>query len=151
MKKYVLQCNSICKNYYNNKILDNVSLSIGEGDIYGFVGKNGAGKTTTIRIILGLVKADSGSIKLFENKENLNSSRKNIGSLIEKPLFYENMNAKENLQLVKIQRGLDYNINIDEVLRLVGLQNSSKKSKNFSLGMKQRLGIALALINNPNC
>lgn len=154
MKNYILKCQDVIKTYKDHKVLDNVSINIEKGDIYGFVGKNGAGKTTLIRIILGLVNCDSGKIQLFCNtdKEKINLSKSKIGSLIEKPIFYENMTARENLELILIQKGKKNtsNIDIDEILELVNLHNiDNKKSKNFSLGMKQRLGIAMSILDTP--
>lgn len=150
MKKYLFRSENINKSYNKNKILNNISLNIEQGDIYGFIGKNGAGKTTMIRIILGLVKYDSGNLELFSNKNisNINYSRSKIGSLIENPVFYENMTAQENLKLIAIQKNIE-NVDINKVLKLVNLSNTNKKTKDFSLGMKQRLGIAMALLNNP--
>jgi len=127
-------------------------MNIEKGDIYGFIGKNGAGKTSLIRIILGLIYPNSGEIELFGNKEpkNINTARTKIGSLVEKPIFYENMTARENLELIKIQKQIKDNEVIDDTLKLVKLYNTKIKVKDFSLGMKQRLGIALAILNNPD-
>lgn len=149
MKKYLLRSNNITKSYGKHNVLNGISLNIEEGDIYGFIGKNGAGKTTMIRIILGLVNYDNGSLELFSNKD-IDSSRAQIGSLIESPKFYSNMTAEENLKLIAIQRNIEKTADIAKVLKLVNLNNTnSKKSKDFSLGMKQRLGIAMAILSNP--
>ncbi|WP_368490931.1 ATP-binding cassette domain-containing protein [Clostridium sp. BJN0013] len=151
MKNYLFRSNNINKSYNNHKILNNLSLNIEEGDIYGFVGKNGAGKTSMLRIILGLIYPDSGEIELLGNTdiEKINLSRAKIGSLIERPIFYGNMTARENLQLIKIQKNLENTIDLNKILKLVNLHNVKNKSKDFSLGMKQRLGIAMAILNNP--
>jgi ABC-2 type transport system ATP-binding protein len=153
MDNYVFKSNNITKMHGKQKALDNISLNIKKGDVYGFVGKNGAGKTSMIRIILGLSFSDSGEIELFgeSNNENINLARNKIGSLIEKPIFYGNMTAIENLELIKIQRGLSDSNYIYKVLKLVNLHSTGrKKAKDFSLGMKQRLGIAMALLSKPD-
>lgn len=148
MKKYLLRSNNITKSYGKHNVLNGISLNIEEGDIYGFIGKNGAGKTTMIRIILGLVNYDNGSLELFSNKD-IDSSRSQIGSLIESPKFYNNMTAEENLKLIAIQRNIEKTADIAKVLKLVNLNSTDKKAKDFSLGMKQRLGIAMAILSNP--
>lgn len=152
MSEYVMRTNNITKSYGSHKILDNVNMNIKKGDIYGFIGKNGAGKTTMIRVITGLVIPNNGQVELFNNSgdKNIIKSRCRIGALIESPNLYLNMTAKENLELVRIQRGIPGTRCIDEVLNLVGLKDVEKKKiKNFSLGMKQRLGIAIALLGDP--
>ncbi len=152
MNNYLFKCINISKSYGNHEVLNNLSMNIEKGDIYGFIGKNGAGKTSLIRIILGLIYPDSGEIELFGNKEpkNINTARTKIGSLVEKPNFYENMTERENLELIKIQKQIKDNKVIDDTLKLVKLYNTKIKVKDFSLGMKQRLGIALAILNNPD-
>lgn len=147
MNEYVMKATNIIKIYGKHKVLDNVTMNIKKGDIYGFVGKNGAGKTTMIRVIAGLVIPDNGQVGLFDN---LIKDRSRIGALIESPSLYLNMTAKENLELVKIQRGIPGTKCIQEVLNLVGLNGvGKKKTKDFSLGMKQRLGIAMAILSDP--
>lgn len=152
MNEYVCRTNNITKSYKNNKILDSVSMNIKKGDIYGFIGKNGAGKTTMIRVISGLVIPNAGEIEMFgysDDKKNI-KQRSRIGVLIETPAIYLNMTAKENLELIKVQRGIPGIKCIDEIINLVGLKcDEKKKTRNFSLGMKQRLGIAMALLNDP--
>ncbi|WP_097025674.1 ATP-binding cassette domain-containing protein [Clostridium peptidivorans] len=152
MNEYVIRTSNITKIYKKRKVLDNVSINIENGDIYGFVGKNGAGKTTMIRVFTGLVIPNEGQVELFgssEEKEVI-KERRRIGALIESPDLYLNMNAKENLELIRIQRGIPGTKCIDEALNLVGLNDvGKKKTKNFSLGMKQRLGIAMALLSDP--
>jgi len=133
------------------KILDNVSLNVPQGSIYGFLGPNGAGKTTTLRLVLGLLRIQKGKIEIFG--KNFLQHRipvlKRIGSLIEQPSLYGHLTAKENLEIYR----LIYQCNksrIAEVLNIVGLENTgSKKAKQFSLGMKQRLSIAIALLHQP--
>ena len=135
----------------NETAVDNVALLVPDGSIYGFLGPNGAGKTTTLRLILGLIKKQSGSISIFGKSfgENRLDILRNIGSLIESPSLYGHLTAYENLLILQkiyqcpIER-------INEVLALVGLSNTGKKrAGKFSLGMKQRLSIAMALLNNP--
>jgi ABC-2 type transport system ATP-binding protein len=152
LNDYLFKCINISKSYGNHEVLNNLSMNIEKGDIYGFIGKNGAGKTSLIRIILGLIYPDSGEFELFGNKKlkNINTARAKIGSLVEKPSFYENMTARENLELIKIQKQIKDNKVIDDTLKLVKLYNTKIKVKDFSLGMKQRLGIALAILNNPD-
>lgn len=127
-------------------------MTIRKGDIYGFIGKNGAGKTTLIRLITGLIHKTNGEIELFggSSESELNAARAMVGSLIETPAFYGNMTARENLEVPRLVRNIAGKSCIDEVLKLVGLEDTGKKKvKNFSLGMRQRLGIANALIGNP--
>lgn len=145
---YVLQTNELTKNYGGTNAVDKVSLNIKKGEIYGFVGKNGAGKTTFIRLILGLAEPTSGSFKLLGDN-NVQNARKKIGSLIENPSLYTNMTAYENLDLYCTMLNADKK-SIDEILKVVGLSDTGKKkAKDFSLGMKQRLGIAMALVGDP--
>jgi ABC-2 type transport system ATP-binding protein len=141
-------------NYYfskKQKTLDNINLEVAEGSIYGFLGPNGAGKTTTLRLLLGLLKPQEGTIRIFNDdiRENRISILKKVGSLIEQPSLYGHLTAKENLE---VDRKIYYSpkTRITEVLQLVGLENTGgKKTKQFSLGMKQRLSIAVALLHNP--
>ena len=152
MKKVVLKTYNITKKYGEQLAVDNVNMTIKKGDIYGFIGKNGAGKTTLIRLITGLIHKSGGEIELLgANEENeLNKARTMVGSLIESPSFYTNMTARENLEVSRLVRNIPGNKCIDEVLELVGLKDVEKKKvKNFSLGMRQRLGIANALMGNP--
>ena len=142
-------------NYHfsqKQKTLDNINLKVDKGSIYGFLGPNGAGKTTTLRLLLGLLKPQEGSIKIFNKdiRESRISILKKVGSLIEQPSLYSHLTAKENLEVYrKIYDSSKKRIT--EVLQLVGLENTkSKKTKQFSLGMKQRLSIAVALLHNPD-
>ncbi|ADG40315.1 ABC transporter ATP-binding protein [Leuconostoc kimchii] len=152
MTNNILEVNNLSKSFQGNRILKDVSLTVHEGDIYGLLGKNGAGKSTTMKAILKLIKLDSGTIKLFDqyNIADTNAYLSDIGSLIEAPSFYPNLTAIENLKI--LQRLADVpQSNIEKVLTIVDLQNVPKKKlvKNYSLGMKQRLGIALALLKFP--
>ena len=146
MKKVVLKTYNITKKYGEQLAVDNVNMTIKKGDIYGFIGQNGAGKTTLIRLITGLIHKSGGEIELLgANEENeLNKARTMVGSLIESPSLYTNMTARENLEVSRLVR------NIPGKKCLVGLKDVEKKKvKNFSLGMRQRLGIANALMGNP--
>lgn len=152
MKKVVLKTYNITKKYGEQLAVDNVNMTIKKGDIYGFIGQNGAGKTTLIRLITGLIHKSGGEIELLgANEENeLNKARTMVGSLIESPSLYTNMTARENLEVSRLVRNIPGKKCIDEVLELVGLKDVEKKKvKNFSLGMRQRLGIANALMGNP--
>lgn len=152
MKEVILKTYNITKKYGNQVAVNNVNMTIRKGEIYGFIGQNGAGKTTLIRMITGLAHKTSGEIELFgESSEGkLDEGRSYIGSIIETPAFYKNMTAKENLEVSRLVRNIPSKKNIDEVLELVGLSDTGKKKvKNFSLGMRQRLGIANALLGNP--
>lgn len=152
MKEVVLKTYNITKKYGEQLAVDNVNMTIKKGDIYGFIGQNGAGKTTLIRLITGLIHKSGGEIELLgANEENeLNKARTMVGSLIETPSFYTNMTARENLEVSRLVRSIPGKKCIDEVLELVGLKDVEKKKvKNFSLGMRQRLGIANALMGNP--
>lgn len=152
MKKVVLKAYNITKKYGEQLAVDNVNMTIKKGDIYGFIGQNGAGKTTLIRLITGLIHKSGGEIELLgANEENeLNKARTMVGSLIESPSLYTNMTARENLEVSRLVRNIPGKKCIDEVLELVGLKDVEKKKvKNFSLGMRQRLGIANALMGNP--
>lgn len=152
MKKVVLKTYNITKKYGEQLAVDNVNMTIKKGDIYGFIGQNGAGKTTLIRLITGLIHKSGGEIELLgANEENeLNKARTMVGSLIESPSLYTNMTARENLEVSRLVRNIPGKKCIDEVLELVGLKDVEKKKvKNFSLGMRQRLRIANALMGNP--
>lgn len=154
MKEVVLKTNNLTKQYNKNVVLDNVNITIKKGDIYGLIGRNGAGKTTLMKIITTLASPTSGTFELFntcsENDE-LFDNKKRVGSLIEYPAFYPNLSAYDNLKYYIIQRGIVDKNQINKVLELVNLTGTGKKKvKTFSLGMKQRLGIALAILNSPD-
>lgn len=146
--KTILKTKNITKQYGLKKAVDGINMTINRGDIYGFIGKNGAGKTTFMRVILGLTNATKGSVKLFGGQSICDVGLK-IGSLIEAPGFYKNCTAYENLKRFSILYGADEN-KINDILKFVKLHKTgNKKVKDFSLGMRQRLGIALALLNDP--
>ncbi|WP_138159698.1 ABC transporter ATP-binding protein [Peptoniphilus catoniae] len=152
MKK-ILEINNLKKSYNNKRVLDIDSLEIEEASIYGLIGKNGAGKSTLMKLILGLVKKDGGTIKVFGqevNSKNQKDLNKNLGALIENPSFYDHLTGYENLEIICKLKGIKKE-EILKTLDLVGLRNvDKKKAREYSLGMKQRLGIAMALIGNPN-
>lgn len=146
--EYIIETEGLTKRYGKRLCVNNISIHIAKGDIYGFIGRNGAGKTTAMRLILGLARPTSGKIKLF-NSDDLNSQRKKIGSLIEAPGLYKRCSALENMKRFSILYGGD-DKEIEELLSFVGLNGvGNKKVGQFSLGMKQRLGIAIALLGNP--
>lgn len=147
---YVLKTEGITKQYGKHTVVNNVSMHVKKGDIYGFIGKNGAGKTTFMRMVAGLATPASGSMELFGSEE-LEKQRVRIGSLIEQPGLYGNMTAKENMEVVRRNLGITEKHAVDEMLEFVGLSGTEKKKvKNFSMGMKQRMGIAIALFRNPD-
>lgn len=145
----ILQTKNLTKKYGNKIVVDHVSMTICKGDIYGFIGKNGAGKTTLIRMVCGLAKPTIGNLSLF-GSDHLVENRAKLGTVIESPALFPNMTARENLIVqCKLQNITDLR-KIDEILELVGLHDTNKKkAKNFSLGMRQRLAIAIALIGEP--
>lgn len=152
METIVMEAKGLTKNYRNSKALDDLSLKLEKGRIYGFIGSNGAGKTTLIRMITGLAFPTDGELALWgkTGEKELQEQRKRIGSLIEGPALYNNMTAFQNMEVQRIQKGIPDKSIIDKTLRLVGLSDTGKKRvRNFSLGMKQRLGIAIALLNTP--
>jgi ABC-2 type transport system ATP-binding protein len=136
-------------------VLNKVNMNIARGDIYGFVGENGSGKTTIIRIITGLISASEGEIELFgipSHATNIESARKKVGAIVESPSIYRNMTARENLEMQAMILGIKDSKKIEQTLSDVGLLyliEDKKKAKNFSLGMRQRLGIAMALLGDP--
>ena len=147
-REYIIETEGLTKRYGKRLCVNNISIHIAKGDIYGFIGRNGAGKTTAMRLILGLARPTSGKIKLF-NSDDLNAQRKKIGSLIEAPGLYKRCSALENMKRFSILYGGD-DKEIEELLSFVGLNGvGNKKVGQFSLGMKQRLGIAIALLGNP--
>ena len=146
----VLKTEGITKIYGKHIVVDHVSMHVKKGDIYGFIGKNGAGKTTFMRMVAGLAAPAFGSMELFGSR-NLECQRQRIGTLIEQPGLYGAMNARENMEIVRKSFGITEKHAVAQMLEFVGLQNAGKKKvRNFSLGMKQRLGIAIALFRNPD-
>ena len=152
MVDYVIETNNLSKIYSKNKVVDSVNMHVERGKIYGLLGKNGAGKTTTMCMLLNLTHPSGGEIFLFgkDPKKYSKDLYSNIGSIIETPGFYENLTAYENLKIIAKLRGNFDPYNINSILKLVNLDNEkSKKFKDFSLGMKQRLGIAAAIMHSP--
>ncbi len=151
---YVLQTKALCKNYKQFKAVNGLTMNVPKGAIYGFVGKNGAGKTTLIRLICGLQNPTSGEYSLYGIKNtspNITKSRRRMGAVVETPSIYLDMTAKDNLKQQYAILGLPSYEGMYDILKLVGLENTgSKKAKNFSLGMRQRLGIAVALVGDPD-
>ena len=151
MPKVVLECNDIWKKIGNKTIINDLSLKLYEGDILGFVGANGAGKTTTIKLLLGLQSLNGGNVNIggYDLKKNFVSAISNVGAIIESPDLYMYMTGYENLRISAIIHGID-NKRIDEVVKLVGLEKRiNDKVRKYSLGMRQRLGIAQAILHNP--
>lgn len=151
---YVLRTNALCKSYKHFKALNGLSMNIPKGAIYGFVGKNGAGKTTLIRLICGLQNPTSGSYTLY-GRENTDKeivkSRRRMGAVVETPSVYLDMTAEDNLKQQYRILGLPSFDGMQEILELVRLSDTEKKkAKDFSLGMRQRLGIAIALVGDPD-
>ena len=145
---YVIETNNLTKKFPNKLAVNHINMHVAKGDIYGLIGRNGAGKTTAMKMILGTLFPTKGSITLFGEK-NLDIQRKRIGSLIEAPGLYKGCTAYENMKRFSLLYG-GTDKDIKELLEFVGLANTGKmKAGHFSLGMKQRLGIALALLGNP--
>jgi ABC-2 type transport system ATP-binding protein len=147
--EFVVQTKELCKTFAGKNAVNRVSINIRRGDIYGFIGENGAGKTTFMRMLCGLAAPTDGTMRLFESTD-LERQRKRIGCTIENPAIYPTMTAEQNLEVYRILLGIhDKNI-VPELLDFVGLSNvGKKKTGDFSLGMKQRLMIAVAMIGNP--
>jgi ABC-2 type transport system ATP-binding protein len=152
VREVILETKNLTKKYKSVSAVSNVNLQLKQGEIYGLVGKNGAGKTTLLRMLSGQAFATEGEISLFDesSQEGLSKGRKRIGAIIEAPSFYAYMSAEQNLEYYRIQRGIPGKHCVREALEEVGLADTGKKKfKSFSLGMKQRLGLALALMNKP--
>lgn len=148
--EYVLKTESISKVYGTHRAVNKINMHIEKGAIYGFIGKNGAGKTTFMRMVAGLATPTEGSMELFGSKD-LEKQRKRMGTLIEHSGVYANMTARENLEIVRRNLGITEKKAVDEMLTFVGLgETGKKKVKNFSMGMNQRLGIAISLLCNPD-
>lgn len=149
--EYIVETKHLTKSFGKEKAVSNLEMKIPKGEIYGFLGPNGAGKTTTIRMLLGLMRPTSGSVQLFgkDMKNNRIEILKNVGSLVENPSYYPHLTAKENLEASRKILNVPKK-RIDEVLQQVRLHGvANKKVKGFSLGMKQRLGIAAAMLHQP--
>ncbi len=152
--EFVLKTNALSKNYKGFKALNGLSMNVPKGSIYGFVGKNGAGKTTLVRLICGLQEPTSGDYTLYGRKttdKEIVKSRRRMGAVVETPSIYLDMTAGDNLKQQYRILGLPSYDGLTDILKLVGLENTGKKqAKNFSLGMRQRLGIAIALVGDPD-
>ena len=148
----VIKTYNLSKKYKNSDALLDVSINVKKGDIYGLVGDNGAGKTTLLRILAGQSDASSGSFELFStsNEKELSEIRKHTGVIIESPSFYPNLTVEKNMEYYRIQRGIPGKSRVDKALKEVNLYDVKKKKfSQLSLGMKQRLGLALAMMNEP--
>nr|WP_066193476.1 ABC transporter ATP-binding protein [Gracilibacillus timonensis] len=148
----IIKTSHLTKTYQQQHAVDQLHLTVNQGDIYGFLGRNGAGKTTTIRMLLGLIKPTSGRIEIFGENffKHQNDILRRIGSIVEVPGFYENLTAKENLSINAKIMGVHKRNALEEALEIVDLQHETKKLVGqYSLGMKQRLGIARALLHYP--
>ncbi|MBO7747728.1 ABC transporter ATP-binding protein [Paenibacillus sp. MWE-103] len=152
MAQPILHVQGLCKHYKGVKAVDGVDMRLNPGDIYGFLGQNGAGKTTTIRMMMGLIRPSSGSVKLFgeEVGKGGDAVLRKVGSVIEYPGFYPNLTAIENLEIHRRLMGVKDKGALEDSLRTTGLWDArNRKASNFSLGMKQRLGIARAILHRP--
>lgn len=153
MENLVLKCNNLYKNFGKKEILRDVSLELYEGNILGFIGPNGAGKTTTIKLILGLQSITKGSVEIngYDIEKDFTKAIEKVGTIVENPDLYMYLSGYDNLKLIsKMYKGIDKK-RIDEVIDLVGLKNRVKdKVSKYSLGMRQRLGIAQSLLHKPN-
>lgn len=148
MEQLILQTKNLCKNFKGQKAANNISLSVKKNSVYGLLGPNGAGKSTTLKMITGMLRPSSGEI-LFSGHEWSRRDLSDIGALVEAPPLYENLTARENLKARTLLLGLPEQ-RIDEVLETVDLKDTGKKrAGQFSMGMKQRLGIAIALLDHP--
>ncbi|QAT50017.1 ATP-binding cassette domain-containing protein [Caproiciproducens sp. NJN-50] len=152
MEETVFQSRSLVRRFGTFTAVDDLSMDLRKGDIFALVGQNGAGKTTLLKMICGLTPPTSGSLELFGSSgaRGLERARGRIGSIIETPGFYPYLSASQNLEYYRIQRGIDDKNLVKEALHFVGLASGEKKFKSFSLGMKQRLGLALAILNDPD-
>jgi len=152
--EYILTTTELSKQYGRFNALDGLSMRVPKGAIYGFIGKNGTGKTTLIRLICGLQTPTSGEYCLYgidSRDKEIGTARRQMGAVVESPAIYADMTAEENLKIQYQLLGLSSYEGIPELLKLVGLENTGKKKvRNFSLGMKQRLGIAIALAGKPD-
>ena len=148
MTEYVIETKNLTKKYKDKTVVNNINMKVEKGKIYGLLGKNGAGKTTTMKMLLNLARKTNGEIMLLGNKPSQQTYKK-IGSIIETPGFYENLTAEENLKIISKIRENYSKDNIRKILSAVSINDNNKKYKDFSLGMKQRLGIAAAIMHNP--
>ncbi|MCL2499462.1 MAG: ABC transporter ATP-binding protein [Defluviitaleaceae bacterium] len=150
---HVLEATNLTKRYGGKPAVDGVTLTVEKGDIFGLIGQNGAGKTTFMRMATGLTRRDEGEIKLFGEREpkRVSAARARMGAIIETPALYANLSAVQNMEYYRIQRGITDGSRISKCLETVKLTDTDrKKVRNFSLGMKQRLGLALAILSHPD-
>ena len=152
MSSVILEAHDLTKEYRHTVALDHIDLKIEKGKIYGFIGQNGAGKTTFLRLVTGLAFPTSGTLSLWGKtvEKELQEQRKRIGCMIETPALFPTMTAYQNMEIQRIQRGIPDKAVIQKTLDMVGLKDTGKKAvRNFSLGMRQRLGIAIPLLTIP--
>lgn len=148
--EYILELKNLTKKYGKKTVVDSVNLSVEKGHIYGLIGPNGAGKTTIMKMIAGLAEESAGSVALFGSETNLDASRSRMSFMLEAPYLEPSMTARENMEYIRYVRGVADKKRIDEILEFVGLDNIGKKKvAKYSLGMKQRLGIGMALLPKP--
>lgn len=149
----VIQTHQLKKSYRHEEALKSLDFKLKKGEICAFIGKNGAGKSTFFKLLAGQILPTSGEIQLFsETDKGLLDARKKMGFMVEEPQFFPDFTAKQNLEYFRIQRGEPNKKRVDEVLAIVGLEKQTrKKFKEYSMGMKQRLGLALCLLSNPDC
>lgn len=153
MEEIIVETKNLTKKFHKFAAVNNVNMKIKKGDIYGLVGKNGAGKTTLIKMMCGLINKTEGELELFSQtfEKGLEIGRRRTGSIIETPSFFPYFSAQKNLEYYRIQRGIPEKNAVEDALKIVSLNDTgNKKFKNFSLGMKQRLGLALAIMSNPD-
>jgi len=149
----VLRTLNLTKRYKDKVAVDNVSLTVEKGDIFGLIGQNGAGKSTFMRMVTSLSRPDSGTIELFGERDaaRITAARTRMGAMIETPALFDNLSALQNLEYYRLQRGIVERSRVQEVLKIVNLTDTGKKKfKQFSLGMKQRLGLAVAMLSHPD-
>lgn len=154
MASIILKAQGLKKQYKQTAALDGIDLQIEKGEIYGFIGQNGAGKTTFLRLITGLAFPTGGMLTLWgkSDAKELQEQRKRIGCMIETPALYLNLNAQQNMEVQRLQKGIPDKAMVQKCLDMVGLEDTGRKLvRNFSLGMRQRLGIAIAILNTPSC
>ncbi|MRJ47059.1 ATP-binding cassette domain-containing protein [Fundicoccus ignavus] len=149
----IIQTKELRKNFKTEEVLKSIDFNLNEGEICALIGKNGAGKSTFFKLLSGQMIPTSGSIQLFDKKSpHLDKARRRMGFIIESPVFFPDFTGVQNLEYFRLQRGVAEKKRIHEVLKIVGLTNAKhKKFKTYSMGMKQRLGIALCLLSSPDC
>ena len=148
----ILQTKNLSKKFKKDYAVKDLNINVSKGDIYGFLGPNGAGKTTTLKLILGFLNPTKGDAFIYDKsiKDNKNQILNSVGAMIETPKFYENLTGRKNLQIIAQLYGGSAKARVDEVLEIVEMKDAgNKKVKDYSLGMKQRLGIARAFLNDP--